>query len=176
MAYVCKYFHPARALGIDLNPLAIKFGSEHYRIPQLTFQQGDAQALPLSDASFDVLLNVESSHRYPNMNLFLSEVERILKPKGYFLFTDFRYDHEMEDLEQALNSGSFKRIYQQRINQEVVDALKKDTERREDLVRRLVPTFLEKVALNFAGAADSDTYQKILSEKYVYFLYIFQKN
>ena len=35
------------------------------------FREGDAEALPFADASFDVVLSVESSHCYPSVPRFL---------------------------------------------------------------------------------------------------------
>ena len=66
--------------------------------------QGDAQNLPLEDKTYDVVLNVESSHRYPDFKSFLSEVSRLLKPDGYFLFTDFRFHHEMASFNEIIDS------------------------------------------------------------------------
>ena len=62
--------------------------------------QANAQNLPFQNESFDAVLNVESSHRYPQMEKFLNEVYRVLKPNGYFLFTDFRNNPEIENLKK----------------------------------------------------------------------------
>jgi ubiquinone/menaquinone biosynthesis C-methylase UbiE len=175
LAYVSKRFSPSSALGIDLDKLAVKFGNNHYNIDGLNFEQGNAQSLTIENNTCDVVLNVESSHRYPNMDQFLSEVYRVLKPDGYFLFTDFRYDHEMPELEETLGSAGLTLLEKQMINENVVEALKFDSDRREKLVKKLSPKLLHKTALNFAGTIGSDTYNKIQSGEYVYFLYIFQK-
>jgi SAM-dependent methyltransferase len=49
---------------------------------------GTAMALPVADASFDVVTNVESSHCYPDIEAFYREVARVLRPGGIFLYTD----------------------------------------------------------------------------------------
>ena len=56
----------------------------------MTFQQGDAENLPFDAEQFDVVLNVESSHTYPQMEKFLSEAHRVVQPGGHFLFADIR--------------------------------------------------------------------------------------
>lgn len=65
LAYITRTFHPASALGIDLDAKAMNFAANHYNLPKLEFHQGNAMHLKLPDNSCDVLLNVESSHRYP---------------------------------------------------------------------------------------------------------------
>lgn len=176
LAYLTKKHSPLTALGIDLDSRAVQFANKFYNLPQLGFRQGDAQSLPLDDQSFDIVLNVESSHRYPDMKRFLSEVNRILKPQGYFLITDFRYPYEMPDLEKMFQSLGFKQIEKQQINRNVLMALDKDTPRRIELVKKLAPFFLHQVAFDFAGIAGSETNKQIADEKYIYFLYVFQKN
>uniref|UniRef100_A0A914WKJ4 Methyltransferase type 11 domain-containing protein n=1 Tax=Plectus sambesii TaxID=2011161 RepID=A0A914WKJ4_9BILA len=52
--------------------------------------QGNAYNVPLADESVDIVLNVESSHCYDDQPRFLRNCYRILRPGGYFLWTDIR--------------------------------------------------------------------------------------
>lgn len=176
LAYITRQFSPDLARGIDLNKQAIKFCNGHYTESELSFLQADAQNLPLDNNTYDVVLNVESSHRYPDMSAFLGEVFRILRPDGYFLFTDFRYDNEIPDLKKYLLSSGLTLVKEENITQQVVAALDLDDARKRQLVEKLVPGILHKTALNFAGAIGSKTYNKFVSRKFVYYSYIFQKN
>jgi ubiquinone/menaquinone biosynthesis C-methylase UbiE len=175
LSFVVKNYKPSDALGVDLDPTAAEFNSKNYNIAGLSFKQGDAQKLDVESASKDVIFNVESSHRYPNMNAFVGEITRILRPGGYFLFTDFRYDYEMDDLDKDLNSTNLKLISKELITQNVVKALTQDDKRKRDLVAKLVPFFLRKTALNFAGTIGSDTFNTFDSRKYEYIVYVFRK-
>jgi SAM-dependent methyltransferase len=74
--------------GVDLSPEAIAFCRRTHRHPNLRFEVGDAEQLPLGDRMFDVVTNVESSHTYPNLRRFYAEVARVLKSGGTFLYTD----------------------------------------------------------------------------------------
>lgn len=56
----------------------------------IRLMEGRAERLPIRDASVDILLNVESSHLYADMDAFLREVFRVLKPGGYFCWADLR--------------------------------------------------------------------------------------
>jgi ubiquinone/menaquinone biosynthesis C-methylase UbiE len=174
--YITRTFLPASAIGVDLDKVAVSFCNRHYSNESLSFIEGDAQNLSLEAASCDVVLNVESSHRYPDMKAFLGEVSRILRPKGYFLFTDFRFATDMEKFKKDMSESGFTELKQQKINKDVIAALVLDDTRRRNLVSKLIPRFLRGVALNFAGVPGSETYNNFLSEKYVYFSYVLQKS
>lgn len=175
--YITENFSPASAKGVDLDSRAATFCNNHYSSDKLSFLQGDAQNLiNLNDNAFDVVFNVESSHRYPDMPAFLGEVSRILRKDGHFLFTDFRYDWEMEDLKKELETSGMTVLKERLITQEVVEALKLDDQRRRELVKKLTPKFLHKIALNFAGTVGSETYNQFDTRKYIYFSYVLKKN
>jgi ubiquinone/menaquinone biosynthesis C-methylase UbiE len=176
LSFIASNFPVDTAMGVDLNQRAANFCNKHYKIDGLSFAQGDAQNLDIPDNSFDAIINVESSHRYPDMDSFLVQVDRILKPGGYFLFTDFRYDYEMDELKKQLEKTGFKVLKEELITPKVVKALELDDERRRRLVKKLAPGFLHKVALNFAGTVGSETYNYFADRKYEYFSYVFQKN
>ncbi len=168
-------FTPASAIGVDLNEKAVKFGNTHYKLNALTFEQGDAQNLHFGNESKDIVFNVESSHRYPKMKNFLDEVYRILKHGGYFLFTDFRYKNEMSELVHLLDQYDFIKFDEQFINNEVNTALDLDSKRREALVEKYAPPFLQKALHNFAGNSGSTTYNQIKDSGIIYFVFCFQK-
>ena len=78
----------ADATGVDLAPEAVTFCRRMHGNPHVRFEVGDAEHLPFDDASFDVVINIESSHTYPNLRAFLGEVHRVLAAGGWFLYTD----------------------------------------------------------------------------------------
>jgi len=174
LAFVAKNFGLKTTLGIDLNQRAVDFCNKHYTIDGISFMQGDAQNVNLANHSFDAVLNVESSHRYPNFQAFLGEVKRVLKPGGYFLFTDFRYDYEMDELQKDVDALGFTLLKHELITENVVHALDLDDARRRDLITRLAPKVVHSVALNFAGTKGSETYNQFVERKYEYFAYVFQ--
>jgi ubiquinone/menaquinone biosynthesis C-methylase UbiE len=173
--YINRKFNPVTTSGLDMNKTAIAFCNSHYNMGNESFFHGDAQKLPFRDNSFDVIMNVESSHRYPNMKAFLNETYRTLKPGGYMLFTDFRHDYEMNELLDQFKSSKMKLLSQDDITTNVVSALEKDDERRKKLIKKLAPSFLHSIALNFAGTVGSETYELFRTSKYVYVKYILQK-
>jgi len=176
LSYINRYFGPKTVTGIDLNQKAVKFCSSYYKNEgNNRFFQADAQKLPFENESFDVVLNVESSHRYPDPVKFLNEVKRVLKPGGYFSFVDFRYDYELEEMDRQLTGTGMKLIVKQTITPNVVDALSKMSTERSEQVRKFLPKFLHKIGKNFAAVEGTETYNNFKDGKYEYMHYVFEK-
>jgi ubiquinone/menaquinone biosynthesis C-methylase UbiE len=89
-AFIARHYEPKSITGIDLMPVNIAAAEERGSVPGLTFAVGDATSLQFPDNSFDVVVNIESSHSYSSIEKFFSEVKRVLKPGGVFLFADHR--------------------------------------------------------------------------------------
>ncbi|MFN8257442.1 MAG: class I SAM-dependent methyltransferase [Bacteroidales bacterium] len=175
LSYLNKHYHFESALGVDLNQKAVDFCNNFYPMNGISFRQGNAQALDFASDSYDIILNVESSHRYTDIKAFFNEVYRVLKPGGYFLITDFRYNSEMDELKKEIREAGLIFITEKSITTNVVRALEMDNGRRIHLVKKLVPSIIQSIALNFAGAVGTDTYNNFKTGRYEYFSYILQK-
>jgi O-methyltransferase len=86
--YIARYTQASRVCGLDRSPGNIAFCRRAHEGRQIAFVQGDAQQLPFAEASFDAVLNLESSHCYPDYLGFLSEASRVLKPGGRLAYGD----------------------------------------------------------------------------------------
>lgn len=73
--------------GVDISEEMLnQFRQKLHHIPQnLSLIQADASQLGFSDASFDVVLTVHMVHTVANWKIFLDEIDRILKPQGFYL-------------------------------------------------------------------------------------------
>ncbi len=111
------------ALGIDLvHKLVSNATSNFYVENQVNYLQTDAEILPLGDSSFDIITNLESSHLYPRLEHFFSEVARVLTPGGFFCYADIytATKQQPQRLEQFIASRKDLRIIQkQNITQKV---------------------------------------------------------
>lgn len=58
---------------------------------------GDAHDLPFKPSSFDIVINIESSHLYRNPQLFFDECSRVLSKGGHLCWTDLRFDGDVCD-------------------------------------------------------------------------------
>ncbi|MCP4020411.1 MAG: methyltransferase domain-containing protein [Desulfobacteraceae bacterium] len=81
-----------RITGVDINEAVIKKAGEI--CPPSTFpiewKQGAAEALPLSDAMFDVVLCQQGLQYFPDKLLALKEINRVLASKGRLVFSVWR--------------------------------------------------------------------------------------
>jgi ubiquinone/menaquinone biosynthesis C-methylase UbiE len=73
--------------GIDVSEEMLnQFRQKLPEIPlNLKLIHGDASQLPFLNSSFDVVLTVHMLHAVSNLGIFLDEIDRVLKPKGFYL-------------------------------------------------------------------------------------------
>lgn len=174
-SYISRYFKPRHYNAVDLSSKAIKYCKREYKIPNLTHSRADAQNLPFANDTFDYVINVESSHCYPDIAQFFSEVYRVLRPGGIFLYTDLRNQGNIAFLKEKLLGMPFEVMRYENITTNVLEALRKDSQRRESLVNRIAPKFLLSTAYTFAGVKDSKTFQLFEGGWYEYYFYVLKK-
>ncbi len=78
--------------GIDLSDEFIRTARKLTELVRLddrtTFLQGDATSLPFEDASFDAVWTQHVQMNIANKKQFYSEIARVLKPEGKFIYYD----------------------------------------------------------------------------------------
>ena len=171
-SYIARYFHPESMHGIDRNASAVALCQKRHAVSNLSFSIGNALALDFPNESFDAVVNVEASHCYPDMPRFLTEVARVLRPGGHFLYADFRLKTEADLLRRQLEQSGLQIIECEDISQNVVRGMRLNTEKYLKLINDLVPTFLRKPALRFAGVPGSAIYEELNSGVTVYMRYV----
>ncbi len=163
-SYLTRTFGPAEYVGLDLNPAGIRYCQGRHQLAGLRFQTGDALALPFPEASFDVVVNVEASHCYPDFRRFLDEAARVLKPGGRLAYADLRYPSQREAWVDDLSRHPVLRLERMRlINPEVIRGMELNTPRYEAMVRACFPGFLQGLCLDFAGVKGSRIHRDAVS-------------
>lgn len=76
----------ADLMGIDPTPGMVERARQ--LTPAATFEVSFAEALPVSDASVDVVVSTFAFHHWSDQGAGLREVARVLRPKGYFFLAD----------------------------------------------------------------------------------------
>lgn len=76
----------------------------------VTFVQGDAEALPFESETFDYVTCRLAAHHFPRVDLFIQESYRVLKRDGYLLLID-NVAPEREELDQFYNGIEKERDY-----------------------------------------------------------------
>jgi SAM-dependent methyltransferase len=154
-AYVARALGPRRVVAVDLSPRAIALCRRRFRLPNLSFQVGDAEQLPFPDGAFDAVVNVESSHCYGRFDLFLREVRRVLRPGGHFLYADFRPEEEISGWRAALAAAGFAIAAERDLRPGVVAALDADDDPKRVLIDGLVDRPLLGIFREFAALRGS---------------------
>jgi ubiquinone/menaquinone biosynthesis C-methylase UbiE len=83
--------HVREVVATDLTPRMLEVAQAFIRqqgAANVTFQVADAEALPFSDADFDIVTTRIAPHHFPNPQQYVREVARVLKPSGLFVLDD----------------------------------------------------------------------------------------
>lgn len=175
-SYLTRTQNPASYTGLDLNATGITFCKSRHRLPGLEFIQGDAANLPFPAGSIDAVINVEASHCYPDLPQFLSEVARVLKPGGHFLYADFRFADGIGKWESALGLAPLTLLQQRDISAAVLRGMDRNSAKSEQLLDRKLPSFLHGLGRDFAGVKGSRIYNALLADELSYRSYCFRKD
>jgi len=167
-SYVARYLHPQRMVAIDLSARAVALCRARFAVPGLSFEEGDAEQLPFGDGSFDAVLNVESSHCYGRLPVFLREVRRVLRPGGDFLYADFRPRGDVGAWLAALADAGFEIRAERDLSPGVLAALEIDDERKRALIARLGDRPLAGILREFAALRGSALHSEMVSGALVY--------
>ncbi len=174
-SFLTRYFAPRSFTGVDLAARAVSMANAHHRHPGLSFQQGDAENLHFPAESFDVVVNVESSHTYPSVPRFVSEVHRVLRPGGNFVFADLRPTRAIDELRGHFQSAGFEIVEEEQITPNVLRSLDLDEETRRAMIPRHAPRWLKDVAGAFLGVKNGELYNALEAGRWAYIRFALRK-
>jgi len=185
-AYVFDRHRPRSMTGLDLTRQAVDYSSSRYAQRGLRYVMGDAEQLPFPDASFDAVVNVESSHCYRNVPRFLAEVIRVLRPGGMILFADLRPARlegaesgsllsDVATLRAQLDAAGLAVVEEEEITANVVRALELDSPRRRDLIERAAPKVIHSRLLEFAAVEGSGMFRALAAGELRYLCMVLQR-
>lgn len=168
-------YQPKSVTGLDFSENVIKFCQKNYTDPRLTFVAGDAEKLPFEDNSFDIVINIESSHCYGDRAAFFKEVARTLKPSGYFLYADFMGRIHYPKRPAQLASCGLPVLSEQEITPQVLKSMDLSTAYKEGLLNKPFIKLLRKPLSDFAGMPGSSIYNGFVNGKSIYFSIVCKK-
>ncbi|TAM01264.1 MAG: methyltransferase domain-containing protein [Paraburkholderia sp.] len=74
--------------GVDISHEAVEHAVARYGdVPNLSFRQGSATAIPLADASVDAVVSFETLEHLTQHDEMLAEIHRVLKPGGFLILS-----------------------------------------------------------------------------------------
>lgn len=176
-SWLARRHQPRRFTGLDFSARAVALcRRRHAGVANLEFRTGDAENLPLPDASCDAVVNVESSHCYGDVARFFREAARVLRPGGHFLYTDFRPAADMASLTAALHAvPGWEQVAQADITAQVLAALEEDDARKRRLIAELVPEGMRHLFGEFAGLKGGQIHAGFAKRELVYHRFAFRK-
>ncbi len=125
--YLRRYTRARKVVGLDLCQANLR-RCRGPRFERIGWVCGDAARLPFAAGSFDIVLNLESSHCYPDFAGFLAEVTRVLRPGGIFAYADFWelnvVPHDWRRRAAALDAIPLEPLFEEDISEGVYRALK----------------------------------------------------
>jgi SAM-dependent methyltransferase len=85
----------AKVSGLDLSPVLIELAKKNGSLAgvEVDFREGDVEALPYGDASFDVVLSQFGHMFAPRAEVALAEMLRVLRPGGTIAFSTWPPEH-----------------------------------------------------------------------------------
>ena len=167
-SYISRQLGPGSMTGLDFSSEAVDLCNRHRRLPGLGFVCGDALSMPFPDASFDAVVNIESSHCYEDKSRFLSEVKRVLRPGGRFFFADLRSAEGADVLRAELESCGLSVVQVTDISSNVLAALRIDNERKLRLIDEWIPRVFRRAMGVLAGVQGTMNYRRLETQKWLY--------
>jgi SAM-dependent methyltransferase len=165
--YVARYLDPVAVVGLDYSAQTVhRARALNSDVARLTFEQGDAERLPFADQSFDIVVNIESSHCYGNVEAFAREVARVLRPGGWFTFADLRPPAMMPELDRWLAAPGMVLVESRNLAPGVIAALDATDARKRERIGKL--SLMRPFMSEFAGTRGSTIYQGLVHGHAVY--------
>lgn len=175
-SYITRYYNPKSYKGIDISKAVIDYCNRHHKVKGLSFIVGQAEKLPIKHEKFDAVINVESARCYEDVELFFNEVYRVLKDDGHFLFTDMIEKDNVATIREKLQRCGFKIENEKVITKNVAKGLQLDSNRREMIIKKRIPSVLKRYFRKFAGTEGTKRYDSFNNGKFEYISYVIRKN
>jgi ubiquinone/menaquinone biosynthesis C-methylase UbiE len=121
--------YDVEVIGTDVDPIEIEFAVRTTNGKRgLAFVQADSTQLPFDDGEFDLVFSQMVLHHIQEWEVALSEISRVLRPQGYYLFHDLTYSrlltaifqplmkshsfYSVEEIEGYLESCGFRKVFE----------------------------------------------------------------
>jgi ubiquinone/menaquinone biosynthesis C-methylase UbiE len=166
-SFVSRTFAPQRYVGVDLSEENVRLARARAARSGVEFVVGQAEQLDFPDESFDAIINIEASHLYDDRGRFFAEALRVLRPGGYFCYTDGCWADD--DCTDDLLTAGFELLERQEITDNVIRALRRDSARREALFDAMANRDLREEYKHWGGVIGYRAYERFTAGQTRYF-------
>lgn len=175
-SYIKRYRGAAFVCGLDIARKAAKRSRSCHRMPGLAFVAGDAENMPLADASMDAVVCVESMHCFGSSADFLAESVRVLRPGGHLLICDGQDREPLGRIRQELSDLPLTLIRDEDLTDGILEAIRRDTPDREARVRARFNAFLRPLVREYLCNEGAWSFGQYEARKRLYFCFALRKN
>lgn len=74
-------------VGVDISDEAVKHAQQRYAGENLSYRTGSATAIPLPDASIDLVVSFETIEHHDRHDAMIAEIKRVLRPDGVLIMS-----------------------------------------------------------------------------------------
>lgn len=171
-----------RVTGINLSRLQLEIADKKVSVAGLenrvSFRYADcSRSLPFEDDSVDVVVNIESARHYSDRGRFLREVNRILKPGGKIVASDWmaradmtanQYDTFIRPLCEAWAMHDLERqpVYTRLLREAGLEVLEAEgfDERQWDNLRIIERNYQSARLLHLCGMGGGGQFRKLMHQ------------
>ncbi|MDQ5768376.1 glycoside hydrolase family 99-like domain-containing protein [Thiothrix subterranea] len=97
-------------IGVDISHEAVIHAQTKYQRDNLEYRQGSCSAIPLDDASVDVVVSFETIEHHDEHDAMMHEIKRVLRPNGVLIISN-PDKLEFTDKPATLNPHHIKELY-----------------------------------------------------------------
>lgn len=91
---IVKVYPNVEVIGLDLSDVVLEVARENVEKSEarlrVSFEKGDAEDIPFEDNTFNLIISSNTLHLIKNPIKMFNEIQRVLKPDGKFIISDFR--------------------------------------------------------------------------------------
>ena len=166
-SYIARYYNCAKVVGGDFSSSTVSVAKKLNKdISTLSFEIADAENLPFADNSFDVVINIESSHCYSNVPSFIDDVARVLKPEGIFSWADLRGRTMTDKLEADIQHASLSLVHKKELTPGVIRALRFMSDKKQEQIKKT--PFFRRFMSEFAATEGTTLFNGFQNGNVVY--------
>lgn len=166
-----EHYKIGKIKGVDLSPSNIKLASR--LVSGVKFVCADAVEFK-TDEKFDVVVNLESSHRYSSRLIFFKNASEMMDRNAYFVFGDLIRSGDIKVVEKMFQECGLKIVKRKNINDGVIRSIYLNSPRQYPIATKL-PFLFPMLIHNFFVTIHSKVYKRLNSNEVLYNLYLLEK-